>query len=90
LVLAALAIGLLLAGCGGGGIDKGKLEDAMKDNLNARLVTKSILGVNCEKRGDSYHFDCTATADDGSLIYLRATCNSSKGGSCGWRTVKAP
>jgi hypothetical protein len=87
LVLAAAAIALVLTGCGGG-IDKGKLEDAMKDDLNTKLLTKSILGVTCEERGDSYHFDCTAAAEDGTLIYLRATCNSSQGGSCSWRTTR--
>jgi hypothetical protein len=81
----ALLVGI--AGCGGG-IDKGKLEDAMTNDLKERFPTESIIGVHCDQRGDAYHFDCTGSTESGKLIYLRANCDKSQGGTCTWRITR--
>jgi hypothetical protein len=88
-LLPLAGVAFVAAGCGGGGgIDKGKLEGAMKRGLEARSPQQSITGVTCTKKGDAYHFDCTAAVEDGSLLYLTAECNSREGGSCEWRVTR--
>ena len=88
--IAAAVVGLLLvfvaAGCGG--IDKGKLESAIKsqtnDQLKANGSSESVSDVSCAKAGDAYHYTCTLKKSDGStLLTVKASCT--KDGTCRWR-----
>ena len=88
-LLASAAVAVLLvfvvAGCGG--IDKGKLESAIKsqtnDQLKASKSSVTVSDVSCVKTTDSYHFTCTLKKDDGSTVLtVKATCTH--GGTCHW------
>jgi len=88
--LAAAVVGAVLvfvaAGCGG--IDKGKLESAIKsqtnDQLKASGSSATVSDVSCAKAGDAYHFTCDLKKDDGStLLTVKASCT--KDGTCKWR-----
>jgi hypothetical protein len=86
--IALVATVLLLAGAGCGGIDKGKLESAIKSQTNDQLKktgSKEIVSsVSCAKKGDDYHFTCDLLRDNGStLLTVRANCT--KDGTCRWR-----
>jgi hypothetical protein len=88
-ILAALAVGALLvfvaAGCGG--IDKGKLESAIKDQTNTQLEragrSERVADVSCAKTSDSYHYTCDLKNDAGTTILtVKATCTND--GTCKW------
>ena len=90
--VAAVAAGLLLVlvGAGCGGIDKGKLESAIKSQTNDQLKRggskERVASVSCAKTTDDLHFTCTLLRDDGStLLRVRADCTSN--GTCRWRRV---
>jgi hypothetical protein len=89
-VLAVLAVGVLLVlvGAGCGGIDKGKLESAIKsqtnDQLKANGQPESVSSVSCDKAGDSYHYTCKLLKDDGST-FLTVSASCTKGGTCSWK-----
>jgi hypothetical protein len=77
---------LIAAGCGG--IDKGKLESAIKSQTNDQLEkageSARVSTVDCTKRGDSYHYDCDLQDANGkTLLRVRARCTT--GGTCKWR-----
>ena len=88
-VLAALGVALflVLVGAGCGGIDKGKLESAIKSQTNDQLKksgsSQTVSSVSCAKSGDKYHFNCDLKKEDGStLLKVRASCT--KDGTCKW------
>lgn len=87
-LVAVLAV-FVVAGCGG--IDRGKLESAIKSQTNdqykaaGRNVT--VATVDCVKQGDQYHYTCTLKKDDGStVLQVKATCTH--GGTCRWGPVR--
>ena len=79
---------LVLFGAGCGGIDKGKLESAIKSQTNDQLEkagrSERVSSVSCAKSGDAYHFDCDLMNDSGTAI-LKVRANCTKGGTCRWR-----
>ena len=88
--LAALALGafLVLVGAGCGGIDKGKLESAIKSQTNDQLEragrSERVSSVSCVKTTDSYHYTCDLANDAGTTILaVKASCTN--GGTCRWR-----
>jgi hypothetical protein len=81
---------LLLVGAGCGGIDKGKLESAIKSQTNDQLKAAgraaSVSSVSCAKADDAYRFRCTLLRSDGSTVLtVRASCT--KEGRCEWKRV---
>ena len=89
-VLAALGAAVLLvlfaAGCGG--IDKGKLEDAIKSQTNDQFEEaqrpERVASVSCVKTSDDLHFRCDLEQANGSTLFVvRAECTNN--GSCRWR-----
>jgi hypothetical protein len=89
-LLPALVVGglLVLVGAGCGGIDKGKLESAIKSQTNDQLKnahsSETVSSVSCAKTSDAYHYTCVLKRDNGStLLTVKATCT--KDGTCRWR-----
>ncbi len=87
--LAALALGvvLVLVGAGCGGIDKGKLESAIKDQTNTQLEragrSERVSSVSCVKTTDGLHYTCELENGAGTtLLTVQASCT--KGGRCSW------
>jgi hypothetical protein len=89
-VLPVLAVAAFLvvfaAGCGG--IDKGKLESAIKSQTNDQLKKahspETVSSVSCAKTSDAYHYTCDMKRDNGTtFLTVKATCT--KDGTCRWR-----
>jgi hypothetical protein len=86
LVLPVAAI-LVLFGAGCGGIDKGKLESAIKSQTNTQLENagrpERVSTVSCVKTSDSYHYTCDLKNDAGkTVLTVKAICT--KDGTCRW------
>jgi hypothetical protein len=87
LASAAVAVLLVFVVAGCGGIDKGKLESAIKSQTNDQYKASgsniTVSDVSCAKTSDAYHFTCTLTKEDGSTVLtVKATCTH--GGTCRW------
>jgi hypothetical protein len=78
----AIVFALVVLACG---IDKGKLESAIKDESNKQLAGQSIkvTSVSCVRDGDDLHYSCLVIASDNSRLIMKATCDDS--GQCVWR-----
>jgi hypothetical protein len=74
---------LVVAGCGG--IDKGKLESAIKSQTNDQIKSSglTVKTVKCTKTTDQYHYNCLITASDKSTLNVTATCDHD--GNCKWK-----
>ena len=88
LAVLSLAGFLVLFGTGCGGIDKGKLESAIKAQTNVQLEhagrTERVSNVSCAKTTDSYHYTCDLENSGGSkFMTVKASCTT--GGTCRWR-----
>ena len=87
LLLLPVAVLLVLFGAGCGGIDKGKLESAIKSQTNAQLEkagrSERVSTVSCVKTSDSYHYTCDLENDAGTtFLTVKATCTTK--GTCRW------
>jgi hypothetical protein len=80
--LAAAGV-LVVAGCGG--IDKGKLESAIKSQTDDQIKSSglTVKTVHCTKTTDDYHFNCLITASDKSTLSVTASCDHD--GNCKWK-----
>jgi hypothetical protein len=88
LAILALGVFLVLVGAGCGGIDKGKLESAIKSQTNDQLEragrSERVSSVSCVKTTDSYHYTCDLENGAGTtLLTVKASCTN--GGTCRWR-----
>ena len=84
----ALAGFLVVFGTGCGGIDKGKLESAIKSQTNDQLQhagrSERVSTVSCTKITDSLHYTCDLADAGGSTLFkVKVTCTN--GGTCRWR-----
>jgi hypothetical protein len=89
-VVPALAVAafLVLFAAACGGIDKGKLESAIKSQTNDQLAhahrSERVSSVSCTKTSDAYHYTCDLDQAGGTtLLTVKATCT--KDGTCRWR-----
>ena len=83
-LLLPVAVLLVLFGAGCGGIDKGKLESAIKSQTNTQLERAGRSErVSCVKTSDSYHYTCDLENDAGTtFLTVKATCTTK--GTCRW------
>jgi hypothetical protein len=85
---APIAIFLVLVAAGCGGIDKGKLESAIKSQTNKQLAAHgssiTVSSVHCSKAQDSRHFNCAVKNSDATSFNVFATCTKS-GSYCTWK-----
>ena len=86
-LLLPVAVLLVLFGAGCGGIDKGKLESAIKSQTNTQLEkagrSERVSTVSCVKTSDSYHYTCDLENDAGTtFLTVEATCTTK--GTCRW------
>jgi hypothetical protein len=86
-LLLPVAVLLVLFGAGCGGIDKGKLESAIKSQTNTQLEragrSERVSTVSCVKTSDSYHYTCDLENDAGTtFLTVKATCTTK--GTCRW------
>jgi hypothetical protein len=86
-LLLPVAVLLVLFGAGCGGIDKGKLESAIKSQTNMQLEragrSERVSTVSCVKTSDSYHYTCDLENDAGTtFLTVKATCTTK--GTCRW------
>ena len=86
-LLLPVAVLLVLFGAGCGGIDKGKLESAIKSQTNTQLEragrSERVSTVSCVKTSDSYHYTCELENDAGTtFLRVKATCTTK--GTCRW------
>ena len=86
-LLLPVAVLLVLFGAGCGGIDKGKLESAIKSQTNTQLEkagrSERVSTVSCVKTSVSYHYTCDLENDAGTtFLTVKATCTTK--GTCRW------